>query len=126
MPKKIHSTKEAPAAVATYSQAVEAGGLIFVSGQIGLDPNTGAFVPGGVVEQANRALDNIEAILRAAGLDMSALVKTTLLLTTMEHFKAVNEIYLERFPSDPPARAAFAVKELPLGALVEIEAIAIR
>jgi 2-iminobutanoate/2-iminopropanoate deaminase len=125
MAKKTISTASAPAAVGPYSQAVEANGLLFVSGQIGLDPATGQLVEGGVTAQADRVLDNLGAILEAAGLGCEDLVKCTVLLADMGDFKAVNEIYAKRFPSDPPARAAFAVAGLPLGALIEIEAIAL-
>jgi 2-iminobutanoate/2-iminopropanoate deaminase len=126
MSKKIISTDRAPAAVGPYSQAVEAGGLVFVSGQIGLDPATGEFVEGGVEAQARQVLDNVGAILATAGLSFADVVKCTVLLADMGDFKLVNGIYAERFPSDPPARAAFAAAGLPLGALVEIETIAAR
>jgi 2-iminobutanoate/2-iminopropanoate deaminase len=125
MTKRIISTNRAPAAVGPYSQAVEAGGLVFVSGQIGLDPATGELVGGGVTAQAERALDNLGAILEAAGLGFDDLVKCTVLLADMGDFKTVNGIYAERFEADPPARAAFGVAALPLGALIEIEAVAL-
>jgi 2-iminobutanoate/2-iminopropanoate deaminase len=126
MSKRIISTDSAPAAVGPYSQAVDAGDLLFVSGQIGLDPATGELVAGGVEAQTSRALDNLGAILEAAGLGFGHLVKCTVLLADIGDFKAVNGIYAERFGSDPPARAAFAAAGLPLGALVEIEAIALK
>jgi len=122
--KKVISTSKAPAAVGPYSQAVEANGFVFVSGQLGLDPATGRFVDGGVEAQAERALDNMAAILEAAGLGFADVVKTTVLLDSMGDFKTVNAIYARRFPEAPPARAAFAVATLPLDGLVEIEAIA--
>jgi 2-iminobutanoate/2-iminopropanoate deaminase len=125
MEKTIISTQDAPAAVGPYSQAVEGNGLIFVSGQLGLVPGTGKFVEGGVVEQAKQALDNLAAILTAAGSGLDKVVKTTVLLDDMSDFAAVNEVYAARFVSDPPARAAFAVATLPLHGLVEIEAIAL-
>jgi 2-iminobutanoate/2-iminopropanoate deaminase len=125
MTKRIISTENAPAAVGPYSQAVEAGGLLFVSGQIGLDPATGQLVDGGVAAQAERVLDNLGAVLEAAGLGFEDLVKCTVLLADMGDFKTVNEIYAKRFSADPPARAAFGVVALPLGALIEIEAIAL-
>ena len=125
MSKKIISTENAPAAVGPYSQAVEAGGLLFVSGQIGLEPATGQLVDGGVAAQAERALDNLGAILEAAGLGFDDLVKCTVLLADMGDFKTVNEIYAKRFQADPPARAAFGAAALPLGSLIEIEAVAL-
>jgi 2-iminobutanoate/2-iminopropanoate deaminase len=124
MPKQIISTDQAPAAVGPYSQAVSAAGLLYVSGQIGLDPATGKLVDGGVEAQARQVLANIEAILAAAGLTTADVIKTTVLLTDIGDFAAVNAIYAEHFPEAPPARAAFAVSALPLGSLVEIETIA--
>ena len=122
---KTISTTQAPGAVGPYSQAVAANGLLFVSGQLGLDPATGKFVEGGVEAQAERALDNMEAILKAARLGFKDVAKTTVLLASMDDFAAVNAVYATRFPENPPARAAFAVKTLPLQGLVEIEAIAV-
>jgi 2-iminobutanoate/2-iminopropanoate deaminase len=122
--KEVISTDAAPAAVGPYSQAVRAGDFFFVSGQIGLDPNTGTMVEGGVVEQCIRVLDNLKAILQAGGLGMEAVVKTTVYLQSIGDFKAVNEVYRRYFAGDYPARAAFEVGALPLGALVEIEAVA--
>lgn len=126
MTKKIIATEKAPAAVGPYSQATEANGFVFISGQLGMDPSTGKFVEGGVEKQAARALDNMGAILEEAGLGFEDLVKTTVLLDSMDDFKVVNGVYAARFESDPPARAAFAVATLPLNGLVEIEAIAYR
>jgi len=125
MSKKIISTSKAPAAVGPYSQAVAANGFVFISGQLGLDAATGKFVEGGVEAQAERALDNMEAILKEAGLGFEDVIKTTVLLASMDDFKVVNAVYASRFPLNPPARAAFAVKTLPLNGLVEIEAIAL-
>ena len=124
------STTSAPAAVGPYSQAVStggAGGTVYVSGQVPLDPATGALVDGGIQAQAERVLTNIGEILGAAGLGYADVVKTTVLLADIADFKAVNEVYA-RFFTGPvlPARAAFAVAALPLGARVEIEAIAVR
>ena len=125
------STPDAPAAVGPYSQAVAtgetAGSLVFVSGQVPLDPATGALVPGDVQAQAEQVLRNIGAILAAAGLGWADVVKTTVLLADIADFKAVNEVYA-RHVTGPvlPARAAFAVAALPLGAGVEIEAVAVR
>ena len=125
MEKTIVSTQDAPAAVGPYSQAVGGNGFIFVSGQLGLIPGTGKFVEGDVVAQAKQALDNLAAILKAAGSGLDRIVKTTVLLDDMSDFAAVNEVYAARFVSDPPARAAFGVATLPLHGLVEIEANAL-
>ena len=125
MSMKVVSTTQAPGAVGPYSQAVAANGMLFVSGQLGLDPDTGKFVEGGVEAQTERALDNMGAILEAAGVGFNDVVKTTVLLVSMDDFAAVNAVYARRFPENPPARAAFAVKTLPLQGLVEIEAIAV-
>ncbi len=122
--KEVISTDASPAAVGPYSQAVRAGDFLFVSGQIGLDPNTGTMVGGGVEEQCRKVLDNLKAILAAGGLDMGAVIKATVYLQSIDDFKAVNEIYKQYFDGDYPARAAFEVGRLPLGALVEIEAVA--
>jgi len=122
--KRIIQTPDAPAAVGPYSQAVEYDGMLFVSGQVPLDPATGKIVHGGIREQTARVLHNIRAILNKAGYKPCDVIKCTCLLSDMEDFRAMNEEYASFFPDDPPARAAFAVKELPLGALVEIECIA--
>lgn len=121
------STAAAPAAVGPYSQAVSTGSTVYISGQVPLDPATGALVEGGIQAQAERVLTNIGAILEAAGLSYADVVKTTVLLADIADFKAVNEVYA-RFFTGPvlPARAAFAVAGLPLGARVEIEAVALR
>ena len=125
------STPDAPAAVGPYSQAVStgrhSGALVYISGQIPLDPATGALVDGGIEVQAERALTNVGAILAAAGLGWADVVKTTVLLADIADFKAVNEVYA-RHVTGPvlPARAAFAVAALPRGAGVEIEAVAVR
>lgn len=124
MTKTVINTPHAPAAVGAYSQAIKADPYIFVSGQLGLDPQTGSFVADDVGQQTRRALDNMKAILEAAGSSMDKVVKCTILLDKMEDFKTVNGIYAEFFPQNPPARAAYAVEKLPLGGLVEIEAIA--
>lgn len=118
------STGAAPRPVGPYSQAVHAGGFVFVSGQLGIDPATG-ILPEGVEAQAAASLSNLEAILGAAGLTMQDVVKTTVLMADMADFTLVNTIYAGRFSEPFPARAAFAVKTLPLGALVEIEAVAL-
>jgi len=124
--KQIIETKEAPGAVGPYSQAVEANGLLFISGQVPLDPQTGKVVEGGIREQTARVMENIGAILKAAGYDYGDVVKSTCLLADMSDFKAMNEVYATYYPSAQPARAAFAVRELPLGVMVEIETIAAR
>ncbi len=122
--KKIISTDKAPAAIGPYSQAVKTGSLIFVSGQIPIDPQTGEFVSGGVAAQTRQDLVNMKAILEAAGSSMDRVVKCTVLLADMNDFGEMNAVYQEFFSDNPPARAAFSVKGLPKGALVEIEAIA--
>lgn len=124
--KKIISSSKAPAALGPYSQAVKAGGTLYVSGQLPLDPATGKFVEGGVPEQTLQVMKNIGAILDEAGYAYSDVVKSTCFLADMAYFADMNKVYAEFYPQDPPARAAFAVKELPLGALVEIECIALR
>ena len=122
--KKIISTPNAPAAIGPYSQAVEVNGMLFVSGQIPIDPATGKVVEGGITEQTTRVMENISAILTAAGYSFADVVKSTCLLSDMANFKAMNEVYGRYYPENAPARAAFAVRELPLGVLVEIETIA--
>lgn len=124
MEKQVVSSAEAPRALGPYSQAVRWGNLLFLSGQVGIDPETGKLVEGGVDAQARRVFKNIAAILAVAGLDFSCLLKTTVFLKDMAHFKTLNEIYAGYVPEPYPARSALAVKELPLGAEVEIEAIA--
>lgn len=121
------STSSAPAAIGPYSQAIECGaGLVFVSGQLPIDPSTGAFPEGGVKEQTRQSILNIKAILEQAGLGLSNVVKTTVLLADMADFGPMNEVYAQFFNAPFPARAAFAVKTLPKNALVEIECIASR
>lgn len=122
--KRIIQTSKAPAAVGPYSQAVESGGILYISGQIALDPASGNIVEGGIREQTEQVMRNIEQILDAAGYTFEQVVKSTCLLTDMDNFKAMNEVYASYYPSNQPARAAYAVKELPLGVLIEIETIA--
>lgn len=124
MEKQTVSSDEAPRALGPYSQAVRTGDLLFMSGQVGVDPRTGKLVEGGVDGQARQVLENMAAVLVAAGADFSSLLKTTIFLKDMAHFKAVNEIYARRIPQPYPARSTVAVRNLPLGAEVEIEAIA--
>lgn len=121
---QIVHTEKAPAAIGPYSQAVKAGNLLFISGQIPVDPATGLFAGEDVTSQTRQSLCNVRAILEAAGCTMADVVKTTVLLADMADFAAMNAVYAEFFPENCPARACFAVKELPKGALVEIEAIA--
>ena len=124
--KKALNTSNAPAAIGPYSQAIETGGMIFLSGQLPIDPSTGAFPEGGIKEQTRRSLLNAKAILESEGLDLSNVVKTTVLLSDIANFADMNEVYAEFFGQPFPARSAFAVKDLPKGALVEIECIAAR
>ena len=122
---KAIQTNQAPAAIGPYSQAIESGaGLVFVSGQLPIDPATGAFPEGGVQAQTRQSLTNARAILEAAGLSLQNVVKTTVFLADMADFAAMNEIYAQFFAAPYPARSAVAVKTLPKGALVEIECIA--
>ena len=118
------STTEAPAAVGPYSQAIRAGNLVFTAGQLGIDPGSGELAAGGVAPQAEQALANLEAILGAAGSGLANLVTVTVFLVDIADWAAVNEVYARRIPEPFPARSAFAVRELPRGALVEIEAVA--
>lgn len=123
--KELINTDKAPAAVGPYSQAIKTGGLVFLSGQLGLDPATGKMVDGGVKEQFERVVANVKAVLAAAGCDLDAVVKTTVFLQDMNDFAAMNELYAKHF-SGPvkPARSAFQVAKLPMGALVEMEVVA--
>lgn len=124
--KRIISTTAAPGAIGPYSQAVEINGTLYISGQVPIDPATGKMVEGGITEQTTQALKNIKAILTAAGYSLNDVVKSTCLLSDMSDFKAMNEVYAKFYTSDQPARAAFAVKALPLGALIEIETVAVK
>src|SRR5450755_4630054 len=122
--KKIVATSDAPAAIGPYSQAIRSGPLLFCAGQIPLDPQTGQIVSDDISEQARRVLENIAAILKAAQLNFSHVVKTTIFLTSMGDFQTVNEIYATYFRENPPARSTVAVSALPKGAKIEIEVIA--
>jgi 2-iminobutanoate/2-iminopropanoate deaminase len=124
MSRKVLASPQAPSAVGPYSQGIAAAGLVFTAGQIGLDPATGKFVPGGVVEQARRALDNARAVVEAGGATLADVVKVTVFLADMGDFAAFNEVYREFFTADYPARSAVGVAALPVGALVEVEMIA--
>jgi len=124
--KRIIYTESAPKAVGPYSQAVETNGLLFISGQIPIDPAIGKIVEGGIKEQTHQVLKNIGAILKAAGYDYKDVVKSTCLLSDMDNFAAMNEVYAQYYAENPPARAAYGVVRLPLGAMVEIETIAMK
>lgn len=124
--KKIISTDKAPKAIGPYSQAVEANGILFISGQVPIDPTTGKIIDGGIKEQTEQVMKNIGAILEAAGLSYTNVVKSTCLLNDMDNFAAMNEVYARFYTSEMPARAAYGVVRLPLGALIEIETIAVR
>ena len=121
--KKVIHTNNAPAAIGPYSQAIEANGMLFISGQIPVNP-ADSTVPEGITAQTEQVMKNIAAILDEAGYTFDNVVKTTCLLSDIANFGAMNEVYATRFPSNPPARAAFAVRDLPKGVMVEIEVIA--
>ncbi|MBR6990515.1 MAG: RidA family protein [Bacteroidaceae bacterium] len=124
--KKVISTSNAPAAIGPYSQAIEANGMVFVSGQIPVDPATGAFISDDIKDQAKQSLTNIKNILAEVGLSMDNVVKTSVFLADIKYFAPMNEVYASFFKAPYPSRSAMAVKDLPKGALVEIECIAIR
>ena len=124
--KRIISTSKAPQAIGPYSQAVEVNGTLYISGQIPLNPETMTVVEGGIQEQTLQVMKNIGAILEEAGYSFADVVKSTCLLSDIGNFKAMNEVYGSFYKEDPPARAAFAVKELPLGVLIEIETVAVK
>ena len=126
MSKKVIQTNQAPAAIGPYSQAIQKGDMLFVSGQLGIDPSTGEFVTGGIGEQTLQVFENIKAILTEAGFTMDDIVKTTVFLADMGDFAAFNEVYKAQFEGSFPARSAFAVKTLPRNGLVEMEVIAVR
>ena len=123
--KAIH-TNQAPKALGPYSQAIEANGIVFASGQVPIDPATDAFVAGGIEEQTRQALTNAQHILQEAGTDIAHVVKTTVFLSDMGNFAAMNGVYAQFFKEPYPARSAVAVKDLPKGALVEVECIAVK
>lgn len=126
MEKKVLHTDKAPAAIGPYSQAIEVNGFVFASGQIPINPVTGEMVAGDVKEQTRQALTNASEVMKAAGLDLSHVVKTTVFLADMNDFAAMNEVYATFFSAPFPARSAVAVKALPKGALVEVECIAVK
>jgi 2-iminobutanoate/2-iminopropanoate deaminase len=121
---KAISTTKAPAAIGPYSQAIEVNGFVYTSGQLPIDAATGAFAEGGIKEQTHQSLTNVQYILNEAGTDLSHAVKTTVFLSDMSNFAAMNEVYAQFFSEPYPARSAVAVKDLPKGALVEIEVVA--
>ncbi len=125
MDRQIIATDKAPAAIGPYSQAVRAGDLVFAAGQAGLNPTTGKLVEGGIEAQTRQTLTNLSAVLQAAGTSLANAVKTTVFLTDMADFKAMNGVYAEFLPSAPPARSTVQVAALPLGACVEIEVVAV-
>jgi 2-iminobutanoate/2-iminopropanoate deaminase len=124
--KKIFTTSKAPAAIGPYSQAVEMGNTLYVSGQIPIDPQTGKLVEGDITVQTEQVFKNLAAILEVAGYSFSDVVKSTCMLSDIQNFKAMNEVYGKYYTEKHPARAAFAVKDLPLGALIEIDTIAMK
>jgi len=124
--KKVINTENAPKAVGPYSQAIEKNGHLFISGQIPIDPTTGKIVEGGIKEQTEQVMKNIEAVLLEAGYTFGDVVKSTCLLDNMDNFVAMNEVYAKYYPNNPPARAAYGVVKLPLGVMVEVETIAVR
>lgn len=121
---KVINTSKAPKAIGPYSQAIEANGLVITSGQLPIDPETGEFAPGGIKEQTRQSLTNAKAILEEAGISLANVMKTTVFLSDMNDFAAMNEVYAEFFNEPFPARSAIAVKTLPKNALVEVECIA--
>lgn len=124
--KKIISTPDAPNAIGPYSQAVEMNGTLYISGQIPIDPKTGKLVEGSITEQTEQVMKNIGAILKAAGYDYNHVVKSTCLLGDIADFQQMNQVYGKYYQENPPARAAYQVANLPMGALIEIETIAIK
>ena len=124
MARRIIQTNDAPQAVGAYSQAVIDGGFLFTAGQIAIDPAQGQLIDADVSDQARQVMKNLRAILRAGGRDFGDVVKTTIYITQMADFQAVNSVYAEHFDAEPPARSTVAVRELPLGALVEIDMVA--
>lgn len=126
MDRERVATPLAPAAVGPYSQAISSGSLVFCSGQLGLEPATGQLVSGGVAAETDRVLRNLAAVLNAAGASMGTVVKTTVFMTDLAAFKAMNDVYATHFTDQPPARSTVQVAALPRGACVEIEAVAVR
>ena len=125
MEKAVVHTKKAPAAVGPYSQAIKTGNFVFTAGQVAIDPAVGKLIEEDIGAQTEQAIRNLQEILRAAGTNLDRVVKTTVFLQDMAHFAAMNEVYGTYFADNPPARSTIAVAALPLGALVEIEAVAL-
>ncbi len=126
MSRRTIATEQAPAAIGPYSQGVQAGNFVFTAGQVALDPATGQLVAGSIEEQTRQTLRNLQAILAAAGCSMADVVKTTVFLVDLNDFKAMNSVYAEFFPIAPPVRSTVQVSALPLGARIEIEAVAFK
>ncbi len=124
--KKVVQANNAPKAIGPYSAAIKTGEFVFTSGQLGIDPKTGELVPGGIEAETHQALNNLTEVLKAAGSDLSLVVKTTVFLKDINEFQRMNSIYAEYFQAEPPARSAFQVAALPKNANVEIEAIALK
>lgn len=124
--KKVISTPNAPAAIGPYGQAILSGNTLYISGQVPIVPATGKLIEGDITAQTEQVMRNIKAILDEAGFTFQDVVKSTCLLASMDYFKPMNEVYAKYYPTDSPARAAFAVQALPMGALVEIETIAVK
>ena len=122
---EVVSTKSAPAAIGPYSQAIKAGGFVFTAGQIPLDPESGDLVAGGIVEQAERVMKNLAAVLEAAGSSFDQVVKSTCFIVSLDDFPAFNEVYGRYFGATPPARSTVQVSKLPRGSLIEVECVAI-
>ncbi len=122
--KSVVKTNNAPEAIGPYSQATKAGGFVFTAGQIAIDPATGAIAAGGIAEQTKRVMMNLEAVIEAAGSNMSSVAKTTVYLTKPEDFAPMNEVYAQFFPAQPPARTTVFITSLPMNVAVEIDAIA--
>lgn len=123
---KVINTDKAPKAIGPYSQAILAGNTLYISGQIPINPETGKLVEGGIAEQTEQVMKNIAAILDEAGFTFADVVKSTCLLSTMDNFAPMNEVYGKYYPQNAPARAAYAVQKLPMGVMVEIETIAVK
>ena len=123
--RSVVSAWDAPSAIGPYSQAIRSGSLVFCSGQVPLDPGSGSLVAGGIEDQTERVLENLVAVLGATGLSLTDVVKTTVFLVSMDDFAALNEVYARYLTDDPPARSTVAVAALPMGARVEIEAVAV-
>ncbi len=124
--KRIISTNDAPAAIGPYNQAIEVNGMVFTSGQLPINPSTGTIESDDITEQTEQVFKNLEAVLAAAECNLSYIVKCTVFLSDISNFKAMNEVYAKYLGDNSPARSAFAVKDLPMGALVEIEAVAVK